>query len=45
MWEFEVLLLNGERDIIFGYSIENALCRSGLNLEDIVNILNAEYVD
>ena len=45
MWEFEVLLRNGGRDIIFGYSIENALCRSGLKLEDIVDILNAEYVD
>ena len=45
MWEFEVLLRNGERDIIFGYSIENALCRSGLKLEDFVDILNAEYVD
>lgn len=45
MWEFEVLLQNGERDIIFGYSIENALYRSGLNLKDIVDILNAEYVD
>lgn len=45
MWEFEVLLWNGERDIIFGYSIENALCRSGLSLEDIVDILHAEYID
>lgn len=45
MWEFEVLLWNDERDIIFGYSIENALCRSKLKLEDIVDILHAEYVD
>ena len=45
MWEFEVLLQNGEREIIFGYSIVNALCRSKLKLEDITYILHAEYID
>lgn len=45
MWEFEVLLWNGEVDIIFGYSLANAIYRSKLTLDDVVYILNAEYVD
>lgn len=45
MWEFEVLFTNGERDILFGYSFNDALRRANIKSEDIQAILIQEYVD
>lgn len=45
MWEFEVLWKNGERDIIFGYSLKDACRRSKKSLDDVQNLLIQEYID
>lgn len=45
MYEFEILLENGSTDNISGYSYEDALCRCRRKPEEVVKVLNREYVD
>lgn len=45
MYEFEILLENGSTDNISGYSYEDALFRSRRKPEEVVKVLNREYVD
>lgn len=45
MYEFEVLLTNGERTFIWGYSIDDAKRRNPETAKKIVSILFQEYID
>ena len=45
MYEFEILMKSGERDIIFGQSYQDALNRSHLAANQVECILLQEYVD
>lgn len=45
MYEFEILLENGSTDNISGHSYEDALFRSRRKPEEVVKVLNREYVD
>ena len=45
MYEYEVLLTNGERRFIFGYSFNNACERAWLKPVDIKRVLYQVYVD
>lgn len=45
MYEFEILLENGSTDNISGYSYEDALFQSRRKPEEVVKVLNREYVD
>lgn len=45
MYEFEVLLKNGERTFICGYSIDDAKRRNPKTAEEIETILFQEYID
>lgn len=45
MYEFEVLLRNGERTIVFGYNYRDALNRSSLAGNEVDCLLSQEYVD
>lgn len=45
MYEFEVLLKNGERTFIWGYSYQDALHRNPTLEKEIKTILFQEYVD
>lgn len=45
MYEFEVLLTNGERTFIWGYSIDDAKRRNPETAKEIVSILFREYID
>ena len=45
MYEFEVLLTNGERTFIWGYSIDDAKRRNSETAKEIVSILFQEYID
>lgn len=45
MWEFEIMFIEtGETDIIYGYNIEDACMRSGIDI-DCIDILFSEYID
>ena len=45
MYEFEVLLKNGEHTFIWGYSIDDAKRRNPETAKEIVSILFREYID
>jgi len=45
MYEFEVLLTNGERTFIWGYSFDDAKRRHPETAKEIVSILFREYID
>lgn len=45
MYEFEVLLKNGERAFIWGYSYQDALYRNPTLEKEIKTILSQEYID
>mgnify|MGYP006871889807 FL=1 len=45
MYEFEVLLKNGEHTFIWGYSIDDAKRRNPKTAEEIETILFQEYID
>lgn len=45
MYEFEVLLKNGERTFIWGYNFEDAKCRNPKLADEIKRILFQEYID
>ena len=45
MYEFEVLLKNGERTFIWGYSYENAVRRNPKLEDQIQMVLYEEFVD
>ncbi len=45
MYEFEVLLTNGERTFIWGYNIDDAKRRNPETAKEIVSILFQEYID
>lgn len=44
MYEFEVLLKNGERTFIWGYNLHDAASRSFLSEEGII-VLSQNYID
>lgn len=44
MWEFEVLLSDQSREIIFGYNFQDACRRSKIN-PDEATVLIQEYID
>lgn len=45
MYEFEVLLKNGERAFIWGYNYQNALNRHPKLANEIESLLFQEYID
>lgn len=45
MYEFEVLLKNGERTFIWGYSFDDAKRRNLEMAKEIETILSQEYID
>lgn len=45
MYEYEVLLKNGEHTFIWGYSIDDAKRRNPKTAEEIETILFQEYID
>ena len=45
MFEYEVILSNGETTFLFGYSRKDALQRAKLEMEDIKYWLSCEYID
>lgn len=45
MYEFEVLLKNGEHDFVWGYDFKDAKRRNPETAKEIVSILFQEYVD
>lgn len=45
MYEFEVLLKNGEHDFIWGYSYQDALNRHPKLANEIEALLFQEYID
>ena len=45
MFEFEIMLVICSTDNISGYSYEDALFRSRRKPEEVVKVLNREYVD
>ena len=46
MYEFEIYSkITGKRDIIFGYSFENALSKYGLNPKEWVLCGSPHYID
>lgn len=45
MYEFEVLLKNGERTFIWGYSYQDALRHNPTLEKEIKTILSQEYID
>lgn len=44
MYEYEILT-NTERDIIYGYNLEDAMRRANLDLSVELVVLSQEYVD
>ena len=45
MYEYEIVnLMTGEHSFIFGYSYEDACCRSGINPE-MYDVIYFEYID
>lgn len=45
MWEFEILLNSGKRELIHGRKYEDALRRHKLSASQVKTILFQEYVD
>ena len=45
MFEYEVILTNGEQTFLFGYSRDDALSRASLKMEDVKYWLTCEYID
>jgi hypothetical protein len=45
MYEYEVLLKNGNHDFIWGYDIDDAKCRHPETAKEIETILFQEYID
>ena len=45
MFEYEVILSNGETTFLYGYSRKDALKRASLEMEDIKCWLSCEYID
>ena len=45
MYEFEVLLKDGERTFIWGYNYDDALCRHSKLANEIEALLFQEYID
>lgn len=45
MYEYEVLLKNGNHDFIWGYDIDDAKCRYPETAKEIETILFQEYID
>ena len=45
MWEFEILLKNGEHQLIQGYRYEDALEKWKIKESEVAALLRQEYVD
>ena len=45
MYEFEIIFEDGKTDIIFGYSLKDAIRRFNYSIDEIVKVLHQEYVD
>lgn len=45
MYEYEVLLKNGEHTFIWGYSYLEALHKSSISANEIESLLFQEYID
>lgn len=45
MFEYEILFSDGVREIIFGYSLDDACRRYGRKQEDVKKVYHKTYID